>query len=79
MNAQSNLVILAAGQGKRMKSALPKVLHPVGARPMLAHVIASAHALARTRGMSARLTVGVGHGADEVRRPFPGRPELTWV
>ncbi|HWY23687.1 MAG TPA: NTP transferase domain-containing protein, partial [Nevskia sp.] len=32
-------VILAAGQGTRMKSALPKVLHPVGGRPMLGHVL----------------------------------------
>jgi bifunctional UDP-N-acetylglucosamine pyrophosphorylase/glucosamine-1-phosphate N-acetyltransferase len=79
MNPQLNVVMLAAGQGKRMKSALLNVLHPVGGRLMLAHVIATAHALARTRGMSARLIVVVENGADEVRRPFAGRPELTWV
>ena len=55
MNAQLNVVILAAGQGKCMKSALPKVLHPVGGRSMLTHVVATAHALAGTRRMSARL------------------------
>ena len=40
-----NVVILAAGEGKRMRSDLPKVLQPVAARPMLAHVIDAARAL----------------------------------
>jgi bifunctional UDP-N-acetylglucosamine pyrophosphorylase/glucosamine-1-phosphate N-acetyltransferase len=39
------IIILAAGLGKRMHSDLPKVLHPVGGRPMLAHVIDAARAL----------------------------------
>jgi bifunctional UDP-N-acetylglucosamine pyrophosphorylase/glucosamine-1-phosphate N-acetyltransferase len=34
-----NIVILAAGQGKRMYSALPKVLHPIAGKPMLGHVL----------------------------------------
>ena len=62
-----------------MKSALPKVLHPVGGRPMLAHVIATAHAPTRTRGMTPRWTVVVGQSADEVHRPFPGRPQPVRV
>ncbi|MBM3345527.1 MAG: bifunctional N-acetylglucosamine-1-phosphate uridyltransferase/glucosamine-1-phosphate acetyltransferase, partial [Betaproteobacteria bacterium] len=40
-----NIVILAAGQGKRMHSDLPKVLHPLAGRALLAHVLATAHAL----------------------------------
>ena len=40
-----NIVILAAGQGKRMQSNLPKVLHPIAGRPMLTHVLDSARAL----------------------------------
>src|SRR5262249_46663654 len=43
------VVILAAGQGTRMKSALPKVLHGIGGRPMLAHVLATAKALGAER------------------------------
>lgn len=56
------IVILAAGQGTRMRSALPKVLHPVAGKPMLAHVIDTA------RGLSpSRIHVVIGHGADLVR------------
>jgi bifunctional UDP-N-acetylglucosamine pyrophosphorylase/glucosamine-1-phosphate N-acetyltransferase len=55
-------VILAAGQGTRMKSDLPKVLHPVAGRPMLSHVVKVAQAA------GARLIVPViGHGAEQVR------------
>ncbi|PRF44768.1 bifunctional UDP-N-acetylglucosamine diphosphorylase/glucosamine-1-phosphate N-acetyltransferase GlmU [Burkholderia multivorans] len=57
-----NIVILAAGTGKRMRSALPKVLHPVAGRPLLSHVIATARTL-----QPSRLVVVVGHGADQVR------------
>jgi bifunctional UDP-N-acetylglucosamine pyrophosphorylase/glucosamine-1-phosphate N-acetyltransferase len=58
-------VILAAGQGTRMKSALPKVLHPVAGAPMLAHVIAAA----RDAG-AADVMVVIGHGADRVKEAF---------
>ena len=44
-----NVVILAAGQGKRMQSALPKVLHPLAGVPLLAHVLAAARALQPSR------------------------------
>ncbi|AXE93845.1 bifunctional UDP-N-acetylglucosamine diphosphorylase/glucosamine-1-phosphate N-acetyltransferase GlmU [Paraburkholderia sp. DD10] len=57
-----NIVILAAGTGKRMRSALPKVLHPLAGRPLLAHVIDTARALKPTR-----LVVVIGHGAEAVR------------
>ncbi|MEW5838531.1 MAG: bifunctional UDP-N-acetylglucosamine diphosphorylase/glucosamine-1-phosphate N-acetyltransferase GlmU [Pseudomonadota bacterium] len=57
-----HIVILAAGQGTRMRSALPKVLHPIAARPMLEHVLEAAHALS-----PAQVHVVVGHGADQVR------------
>lgn len=55
-------IILAAGQGTRMKSALPKVLHPVAGLPMAAHVAATARAAG-----SEAVAVVVGHGGDDVR------------
>ncbi len=57
-----NIVILAAGMGKRMNSAMPKVLHPVAGRPMLSHVLDTARTLSPSR-----LVVVVGHGAERVR------------
>ncbi|EPJ81966.1 UDP-N-acetylglucosamine pyrophosphorylase [Pseudomonas sp. CFII64] len=57
-----DIVILAAGQGTRMRSALPKVLHPVAGDSMLGHVIHSARQLAPQR-----IHVVIGHGADVVR------------
>ena len=56
------IVILAAGQGTRMRSALPKVLHPVAGNSMLGHVIHSARQL-----QPQRIHVVIGHGADAVR------------
>ncbi|MCG6656666.1 bifunctional UDP-N-acetylglucosamine diphosphorylase/glucosamine-1-phosphate N-acetyltransferase GlmU [Halomonas campisalis] len=58
-----DVVILAAGQGTRMRSTLPKVLHPLAGKPMVRHVIDTA------RGLDAdRTHVVVGHGADRVRQ-----------
>ncbi|MCZ6596021.1 MAG: NTP transferase domain-containing protein [Planctomycetota bacterium] len=57
------VVILAAGQGTRMKSSRPKVLHPVCGRPMLSYVLDQARALG-----AERILVVVGEGADEVER-----------
>lgn len=54
-------VILAAGQGTRMRSALPKVMHPVGNRPLLGHVLAAT----QDAGIE-RLAVILGAGSDEV-------------
>ncbi|WP_407939963.1 bifunctional UDP-N-acetylglucosamine diphosphorylase/glucosamine-1-phosphate N-acetyltransferase GlmU [Micromonospora tarapacensis] len=56
------VVVLAAGEGKRMKSSLPKVLHPLLGRTLLGHVLNAADPLA-----AARTLVVVGHGADQVR------------
>ncbi|WP_309571805.1 NTP transferase domain-containing protein, partial [Deinococcus sp.] len=62
-----DVVILAAGQGTRMKSALPKVLHPVAGRPMVAWAVKVAHEL------GARQVVAVtGHGAERVEAALNG-------
>jgi bifunctional UDP-N-acetylglucosamine pyrophosphorylase/glucosamine-1-phosphate N-acetyltransferase len=65
MSEQRNLaiVILAAGQGKRMRSRMPKVLHPVGGRPLVGHVLDTAAALS-----PAHLVVVVRHERDLVSR-----------
>ena len=55
------IIILAAGEGKRMKSALPKVLQPVGGKPMIGHVLETARALS-----PARVVVVTGAGRDRV-------------
>jgi bifunctional UDP-N-acetylglucosamine pyrophosphorylase/glucosamine-1-phosphate N-acetyltransferase len=60
------VVILAAGQGTRMKSARPKVLHEIAGRPMLAHVIATARALAPRA-----IHVVYGHGGEAVPQALP--------
>ena len=58
-----NIVILAAGQGKRMKSALPKVLQPLAGKPLLQHVLETALALVP----KAQPLVVIGHGAQQVQ------------
>jgi bifunctional UDP-N-acetylglucosamine pyrophosphorylase / glucosamine-1-phosphate N-acetyltransferase len=58
-----NVVVLAAGQGKRMQSDLPKVLHTLAGRPLLAHVLSTARALEPRRTV-----VVYGHGGDTVRQ-----------
>ncbi|MGO0790451.1 bifunctional UDP-N-acetylglucosamine diphosphorylase/glucosamine-1-phosphate N-acetyltransferase GlmU [Herbaspirillum seropedicae] len=63
-----NIVILAAGMGKRMQSSLPKVLHPLAGKPLLGHVIDTARALAPSR-----LCVIYGHGGDAVPQAFADR------
>ena len=68
-----HVVILAAGQGTRMRSSLPKVLHPIAARPMLEHVLEAAYALS-----PAQVHVVIGHGADSVRAQLAAHP-VTWV
>ena len=60
------VVILAAGQGTRMKSARAKVLHELCGRPMLGHVLSEAEALAPSR-----LLVVVGRDADDDRATLP--------
>jgi len=73
-----NIVILAAGQGKRMRSSLPKVLHAIAGRPMLAHVIATARVVSARRP-NARIVVVVGHGADSVRTAFADMRDVNFV
>jgi bifunctional UDP-N-acetylglucosamine pyrophosphorylase / glucosamine-1-phosphate N-acetyltransferase len=60
-------VVLAAGKGTRMRSALPKVLHRAAGRPLLGWVLDAARAAG-----CARLLVVVGHGAERVRAAFAG-------
>ena len=74
-----NIVILAAGQGKRMRSPLPKVLHPVAGRPMLGRVIATAQEVAAGRGGPTRTVVVIGHGAGQVREAFSDRADVDFV
>ena len=61
-----NIVILAAGQGKRMKSALPKVLQTLAGKPLLQHVLNTALALQNKQAKTGPIVV-VGHGAAEVK------------
>lgn len=66
------VVVLAAGEGTRMNSSQPKVLHPVAGAPMVSHVVQAAAALAPRQ-----LIVVVGHGADDVKAALGN--ELTYV
>lgn len=68
-----NVVILAAGLGKRMRSHLPKVLHALAGRPMIAHVIDAARALD-----AQRICVVYGHGGEKVQEALSGAA-LTWA
>jgi bifunctional UDP-N-acetylglucosamine pyrophosphorylase/glucosamine-1-phosphate N-acetyltransferase len=67
------IVVLAAGLGKRMRSDLPKVLHPLAGRPLLAHVLDTARALSPRK-----VHLVHGHGADKVREAFAGE-DIGWV
>lgn len=69
-----HVVILAAGEGKRMKSVLPKVLQPIAGRPILAHVIDTARALG-----AAGIHVVYGHGGAQVRAAFAAQTDLIWA
>ena len=68
-----SIVILAAGQGTRMRSSLPKVLQQLAGRPLLAHVLDCARALAPDD-----VCIVHGHGAERVRAAFPGAG-LRWA
>lgn len=68
-----NIVILAAGQGKRMHSNLPKVLHPLAGKALVSHVIDTARSLSPRR-----LCLVYGHGGDVVRAALDA-PDLAWA
>ena len=67
------VVVLAAGQGKRMRSVLPKVLQPIAGKPMLAHVLDAARTLD-----AQRICVVYGHGGEVVRERLDA-PDLAWA
>src|SRR5689334_16160381 len=67
------IIVLAAGLGKRMQSRLPKVLHPLAGRPLLARVLDNARALAPRK-----IIVVHGHGAEQVKAAFP-EADIEWV
>ena len=67
------VIILAAGEGKRMNSARPKVLQPVGGRPMLQHLVDAARELE-----PAAVRVVIGAGAEQVRAALDGQG-IDWV
>ncbi|QDQ27052.1 UDP-N-acetylglucosamine diphosphorylase/glucosamine-1-phosphate N-acetyltransferase [Chitinimonas arctica] len=69
-----NVIILAAGQGKRMNSRLPKVLQPLARQPMLAHVLTAGRAL-----HAERLVVVYGHGGEQVQAAFAGQADVQWA
>jgi bifunctional UDP-N-acetylglucosamine pyrophosphorylase/glucosamine-1-phosphate N-acetyltransferase len=73
MNSGLAVIVLAAGKGTRMRSALPKVLHPVAGVPMAAWVLAAARSLEPER-----IIVVVGHEADAVRAALGG-DSVTFV
>jgi bifunctional UDP-N-acetylglucosamine pyrophosphorylase/glucosamine-1-phosphate N-acetyltransferase len=68
-----SVVILAAGQGKRMRSALPKVLHPIGDKPILAHVINAAQTL-----QPQNIYIIYGHGGEQVRNAL-AQHSVQWI
>jgi bifunctional UDP-N-acetylglucosamine pyrophosphorylase/glucosamine-1-phosphate N-acetyltransferase len=72
--ADRHVVILAAGKGTRMKSALPKVLHRVGGRRMIDHVIAAANAL-----HPRSITLVVGHQGDVLKSALSTHSNLSFV
>jgi bifunctional UDP-N-acetylglucosamine pyrophosphorylase/glucosamine-1-phosphate N-acetyltransferase len=72
--SEIHVAILAAGQGTRMKSALPKVLHPVAGQPMIQRVVQTAETLA-----PASIAVIVGHQAETVQASLSGRPGVKFA
>jgi bifunctional UDP-N-acetylglucosamine pyrophosphorylase/glucosamine-1-phosphate N-acetyltransferase len=69
-----HVIVLAAGEGKRMKSARPKVLMPLAGRPMLAHVLDTARSL-----QPERIHVVYGHLGEQVRAALTDLGDLSWV
>jgi bifunctional UDP-N-acetylglucosamine pyrophosphorylase/glucosamine-1-phosphate N-acetyltransferase len=74
VGAPTHVVVLAAGKGTRMNSALPKVLHPLAGRPLIEHVLRAVRPLG-----AASTVLVVGHGADEVKATLTSTPGLEFV
>jgi bifunctional UDP-N-acetylglucosamine pyrophosphorylase/glucosamine-1-phosphate N-acetyltransferase len=74
MSSEVHVVVLAAGQGTRMKSGLPKVLHPLVGRPLIEHVLQAADAISPST-----VTLVIGHGAESVRGMVGNRPNIGFV
>jgi len=72
--AERVVIVLAAGVSSRMNTLLPKVLHEVGGRPMLAYVLDACRKVDVTR-----IYVVVGFGADQVREQFSDAEDVVWV
>lgn len=73
MNRPLTVVILAAGKGTRMKSDLPKVLHPLAGRPLIGHVLAAADTL-----QPEKVCVVYGHGGETLPNAI-GRADIAWA
>ena len=71
-NRKTAIVVLAAGLGTRMKSRLPKVMHPIAGRPMIRHLLASLETL-----QPERLVVVVGDDMESVRRAVAPHPTVV--
>ncbi|MGN2253152.1 bifunctional UDP-N-acetylglucosamine diphosphorylase/glucosamine-1-phosphate N-acetyltransferase GlmU [Frateuria sp. GZRe12] len=69
-----HVVILAAGEGKRMRSRKPKVLMPLAGKPLLGHVLATARALSPST-----IHVVYGHAGEQVHTAFAADPDIGWV
>jgi bifunctional UDP-N-acetylglucosamine pyrophosphorylase/glucosamine-1-phosphate N-acetyltransferase len=67
------IILLAAGQGTRMNSNVPKVLHPLGGRPLFLHALETARRLNPTR-----MAIVIGHGAEAVRSAYAGN-DIAWI
>lgn len=74
MSDPLHVIVLAAGEGKRMKSALPKVLLPLAGRPLLAHVLETARAL-----RPGAIHLVYGHRGEQLREAFADARDLHWV
>jgi bifunctional UDP-N-acetylglucosamine pyrophosphorylase / glucosamine-1-phosphate N-acetyltransferase len=73
MMNEVGVIILAAGEGKRMKSAFPKVTHRLGGKPLLHHVLDKARRL-----NPSQVAIIIGHGAEAVKQIYPN-DDVTWV
>lgn len=73
MKQDLSVLILAAGKGERMRSSLPKMLHPLGGRPLLSHSLRNAKSL-----KPRRVVVLTGHESDQVRKVF-SKERVTWA